>query len=99
MLVHNVYFSLKDSSPAAVEKLLAASRKYLVDHPGVTFFACGTPCDLDRPVNVRDWEVGLHVAFTDRAAHDRYQEAERHLQFIAECKENWRQVRVFDSDC
>lgn len=98
MLVHNVYFSLKNPSPAGVEQLLAACRKYLPDHPGVELFACGTPCDLDRPVNDRDFEVALHIVFTDRAAHDRYQEAPRHLQFIAENKDTWRQVRVFDSD-
>jgi hypothetical protein len=98
MLVHNVYFSLNESTPAAREKLIAACQKYLTNHPGTVFFAVGTPSDLDRPVNDRDFDVGLHVVFEDRAAHDAYQIAERHQQFIAENKSTWKRVRVFDTD-
>jgi hypothetical protein len=98
MLVHDVYFTLQESTPENREKLLAACRKYLVDHPGVVLFACGTPADLDRPVNDRAWDVGLHVVFESRAAHDRYQTAPAHLKFIDENRSTWKQVRVFDTD-
>ena len=37
------------------------------------------------------------VVFKDVAAHDAYQQHERHLAFVAENKNNWKQVRVFDS--
>ena len=98
LLAHNVYFTLKDNSDAARQRLLAACRKYLTGHPGTVFFACGTLAEaLQRPVNVRDFDVGLHIVFDSQAAHDRYQEAPRHHQFIAENKDNWRKVRVFDS--
>jgi Stress responsive A/B Barrel Domain len=98
MLAHNVFFSLKDKSPAAKQKLVAACKKYLTGHPGTVFFAAGLLADaLDRPVNVRDFDVGLHVVFVDQAAHDAYQEAPRHMDFIAEGKDNWASVRVFDS--
>jgi hypothetical protein len=43
------------------------------------------------------YHVALHVYFTDREAHDRYQQAAEHLKFIEENRANWRQVRVFDS--
>ena len=52
--------------------------------------------DLTRPVNVRDFHVGLHVIFSSRKAHDEYQVDARHQQFIAENKDSWQQVRVFD---
>ncbi len=98
MLVHNVYFSLKDNSTAAQEKLLAACRKYLTGHPGTNFFACGGLAqELRREVNDRDFDVALHVIFKDQAAHDQYQVDPRHQKFIAENKENWKKVRVFDS--
>jgi hypothetical protein len=98
MLVHNVYFALKDNAPAAVQRLVEACRKYLTGHPGEEFFAVGTlAAELNRPVNDRDFDVGLHLVFTDQAAHDRYQESPRHEQFIAENQANWRKVRVFDS--
>jgi len=98
MLAHNVYFSLNDSSPAAIDKMVAACHKYLKDHPGVVFYAAGTLCkDLTRPVNDLNFDVALHVVFTDRAAHDAYQTAPLHLKFIEENKPSWKQVRVFDS--
>ncbi len=41
LLVHNVYFSLKDRSPAARQKLIDGCRKHLPNHPGIVLFACG----------------------------------------------------------
>jgi hypothetical protein len=98
MLVHDVFFTLHEPTPENRRKLVEACRKYLSGHPGTLFFAAGTVSDLDRPVNVRDWDVGLHVIFQDRAAHDAYQAAPNHLQFVEENKPGWKQVRVFDTD-
>lgn len=99
MLGHMVYFTLKDRSSGAVEKLLQDCRKYLTDHPGTVFFAAGKlVADLTRPVNQTDFDVALQVVFESRAAHDAYQTAPRHLQFIDENKPNWAKVRVFDAD-
>jgi hypothetical protein len=98
LLSHDVYFSLKDNSATAKQKLVAACRKYLSKHPGTVFFAAGTLAEnLKRPVNDRDFDVALHIVFKDQASHDRYQDAKRHQQFIAENKDNWSKVRVFDS--
>lgn len=98
LLVHNVYFSLIDRSPAARQRLVDACRKWLPTHPGIVFFGVGVLAEeLDREVNVRDFDVGLHIIFQDQAAHDFYQDTESHHAFIAESRENWRQVRVFDS--
>ncbi len=99
MLAHNVYFTLKDGSPAAVRKLVDDCQHYLRDRPGIAFFAAGCLTDdLNRPVNDRDFHVGLHVIFNNRQFHDDYQTSEQHLKFIAENKESWKQVRVFDSN-
>jgi len=98
MLAHMVYFTLKDRSPAAVQKMVEACQTYLPGHPGILFFAAGTVVpDLTRPVNQTDFDVALQMVFDSREAHDAYQQAPRHLQFIAENKETWAQVRVFDS--
>ena len=98
MLAHNVYFALKDPSTTAKAALLAACRTHLTGHEGVRFFACGTlEAGLDRPVNVRDFDVALHLIFESRADHDRYQEHPRHLRFVAENRDGWANVRVFDS--
>ena len=98
MLGHMVYFTLKDRSPAAIEKMVQDCHKYLTDHPGTVFFAAGTLVpDLTRPVNQTNFDVALHVVFDTREAHDAYQQADRHNQFIAENKPNWERVRVFDA--
>ena len=97
-VAHMVYFKLKDSSPAATEKLVQACRKYLSGHEGAVAFAAGVLAeDLKREVNDRDFDVSLHVVFENKAAHDKYQTHPRHLKFIEENKENWDKVRVFDS--
>jgi hypothetical protein len=97
-LAHNVFFKLKDNSPAKVQSLVEACKKYLNVQPGIVFFAAGVLCgELDRDVNVRDWDVGLHLVFTDKSAHDSYQTDHTHEKFIEENKANWAAVRVFDS--
>ena len=97
-LAHIVYFALKNNSAQAKQKLVDACKKYLSKHPGEVFFAAGTRAeDLTREVNDRDFDVSLHIVFKDKAAHDKYQDAKRHKQFIAENKDNWKKVRVFDS--
>jgi hypothetical protein len=98
MLSHDVYFSLKDNSPEAKRKLVAACKKYLSGHQGEVFFAAGTLAEsLKREVNDVQFDVALHIVFKDMASHDKYQEAKRHQQFIDENKDNWKKVRVFDS--
>lgn len=98
MLAHNVYFTLKDDSPAAREALVDACRRLLTGHPGTLFFACGPREEgLERPVNDTDFHVALHLVFDSRAAHDAYQDAPRHKQFVEQCGPSWSRARVFDS--
>ncbi len=98
-LAHMVYFTLVDDSPAKAQELVQACKEYLTGHPGTIYFSVGTlNADLARPVNDRAYHVALHIVFADRAAHDTYQVAERHNQFVAQQKPNWKQVRVFDTD-
>ncbi|HKA07311.1 MAG TPA: Dabb family protein [Gemmataceae bacterium] len=98
LLCHDVYFTLKDRSPAAVDALIAACKEYLTVQPGIKYFCCGKrDPGLERDVNDREFDVALHIVFTDRAAHDAYQDDATHNRFIAEMRQNWSKVRVFDS--
>jgi len=97
-VAHNVFFKQIDNSPAKIAELVHACHKYLNVQPGIVFFAAGPLCvDLDRAVNDRDWDVGLHLVFDSKASHDAYQDDPTHNAFIAEQKGNWAKVRVFDS--
>lgn len=99
MLSHVVYFTLKDRTPEAAAALVKACREHLTGHPGEVFFSAGTcAAQYDRPVNDRDWDVALTIVFESAAAHDTYQTAPRHTQFIAENAPSWAKVRVFDAD-
>ncbi len=84
-LVHMVYFTLQDRSPAARQRLVDSGHKYLSDHPGVLYFSIGTRvADLTREVNDQEFDVSLNVVFQSRQAHDDYQASPRHLAFVAE---------------
>lgn len=98
-LVHDVYFNLKDKSPGAKEALVAGCYGILEPINGIVFLAAGTrDTELDREVNDVDYDVSLHIYFTDRAAHDVYQDDPKHTEFIETFKDNWLSVRVFDSN-
>jgi hypothetical protein len=97
-LIHNVYFKLNDDSENARVKLVDDCYKYLHNHPGVVFFAAGELVDSHkRNVNVRDWDVSLHIVFKNKTFHDQYQDAPEHHKFIELNGDNWDSVRVFDS--
>jgi len=98
MVAHDVYFSLKDNSPEAKAKLVAACKKYLTNHPGTVRFAVGVLADdMKRDANDRDFDITLHLVFKDKAAYDQYEKSERHVKFKEENNDNRKKVRVFDS--
>ena len=97
--LHNVFFTLKDSSPAQVQRLVEDCFTYLEPRPGVLEFSAGARAiDCTRPVNDVEFHVALTVLFTGRDAHDAYQASAEHDEFVARNKPNWARARVFDSD-
>jgi hypothetical protein len=99
MLGHMVYFTLKDSSDEAVQRLIASCKEHLTGHAGTVFFAVGTRVpDLSREVNDKEFHVALQMVFESRQAQDEYQVHERHEAFIATNRDSWAKVRVFDAN-
>jgi hypothetical protein len=97
-LAHVVFFTLKDQTPAAREALVAACDKYLTGHPGTIHYSAGVrEPSYQRPVNDQEFDVALVVVFDSKQAHDDYQVAPRHKEFIAEQSAGWAKVRVFDA--
>ncbi|MEO8493955.1 MAG: Dabb family protein, partial [Planctomycetota bacterium] len=59
-----VYFTLKDSSEEAIQRLIASSKEFLSGHPGTVFFAVGTrTADLVREVNDKEFHVAIQLVF------------------------------------
>jgi Stress responsive A/B Barrel Domain len=97
-LAHAVYFTLKDQSPKSREKFIASCEKYLTGHKGAVSFSIGTIAeDVKEPVSDREFDVALHVVFETKAALAEYLKSERHDKFVAENKDGFAKVRVFDS--
>jgi Stress responsive A/B Barrel Domain len=98
-LGHMVYFTLKDNSDDAKKKLVEACKKYLKEHEGVVYFSAGIRSETyKRDVNDQEFDVALHLVFKNKAAHDKYQDAATHKQFIEENRANWKKARVFDAE-
>ena len=98
MLLHNVFFTLNDGADGNVKKLVALCKKHLPGHEGVVHFAAGPRvAELAREVNDKEFHVALTLVFRDKASQDKYQTAPDHLKFIAEGKDLWKSVKVFDS--
>ena len=93
-----VFFTLIESSDETVQILIEACHHYLTDHDGVVYYSAGPRGEeFTRPVNNQTYDVGLHVVFQDKAAHDVYQTHPRHLAFIEANNETWKNVEIFDS--
>lgn len=97
-LVHNVFFTLKDSSDAVTKNLIEDCYAYLKDQPGIVYFSAGCLVpENNRNANITDYHIGLHIVFSDKSYHDSYQDSEKHLLFVDRNKDNWAKVRVFDT--
>ena len=97
-LAHTVFFTLTDRSKDARQALMSAAREYLDGHDGCLSFGVGERAEqYGRDVNDADFDVALNVVFESMEAHDAYQVAPRHLEFIESQKSNWASVRVFDA--
>lgn len=97
-LAHMVFFKLKDSSKEAVDKFIASAEQCLKGHEGAVHFSVGTRADdVDEPVSTKDFDVSLHVIFASKEGKLKYLKSPRHDQFVADNKDQFDKVRVFDS--
>ena len=96
---HMVFFELKDKSAESKQKLVDACYKYLKNHDGVLYFSAGPRAEgVKEKVSAADWDVALHIVFKDKASLAKYGPHPDHQKFIAENKENWKGVKVYDSE-
>lgn len=97
MFIHVVYFWMKPgTSDAARAQTVEGCKKYLAKIPAVRHLWTGRPAMTPREVVDNSYDVGLCVVLDDSAGHDVYQEHPLHKDFIAENKENWQRVQIYD---
>ena len=100
MLVHTVFFKFTESSTEAdVQSCADDARNLLGKIETVKALYVGSPADTEvRPVSVRDFDLSLTVLFENIDDQNVYQDHPLHDEFIANSKENWAKVSVYDAD-
>lgn len=100
MIVHSVYFWLKDDiEPTDREKFWTSVRSLLtirsVQHGWV-----GTPAATeDRPIIDKSYTCALVLVFDDLAGHDVYQADPVHDSFRSGCHSYWSKIQIYDAIC
>ncbi len=99
MLVHSVYFYLKegvsDGEKADFRQSVAALGNIETVHALYLGSPAATP---DRPVIEKGYALALTVLFRTIEDHNVYQEHTNHLKFIQENRNLWKKVVVYDAD-
>ncbi|MDD3178933.1 MAG: Dabb family protein [Opitutaceae bacterium] len=99
MLVHSVFFWLKEELSAAQRAEFRREVETLTTLRGVERGFVGTPAAVaERPVVDRSYSVGLTLLFRDRGAHDAYQVDPAHQAFLTRFKASWVRVQIYDCE-
>jgi hypothetical protein len=99
MLTHTVFFWLKPETTAERRAEFESDLRTLLSIPGSTRAVIGKPSTTEqRPVVDHSYDYALELDFHDVAAHDAYQDAPAHHEFIARSRDIWEKVRVTDFD-
>lgn len=97
MLIHNVFFWLREGTTAAEVKEFEAGLRALTTDPGVRTGYFGPPgATAPRPVVETTYSYGLVLVFDDVAAEGRYQNAPVHVKFLQDHKPKFERVVVYD---
>ena len=99
MLIHTVLFWLKKDLDAEQVAQFRAGLETLKGIESAETAYIGTPSATpERPVIDSSYDYCLTVILKDIPSHDAYQDDPIHLEFIANCKEFWTEVKVYDAD-
>jgi len=97
MLVHTVYFWLRDDLTESQGEAFRGAVQSLLAIPTVRHGWVGRPAPTRRPVIDHSYSVALTVVFDDLAGHDAYQVDPLHLAFLAGHRTDWSRVVIYDS--
>ena len=99
MLVHNVYFWLKEGLTEEEKAQFRAGVETLAEIQSSIHTFIGDPVGTEpRPIIDRSYDLGLTVVLQDVNAHDEYQVDPIHLKFVEECGHLWERVQIYDSE-
>ena len=95
MLVHQVFFWLKE--PNKDLKAVMKGCKKIGKLKSAQSYQVGVPAATEKRDVIDDsYHIALVVNFKSVADHDLYQVDPIHLEFIAEHKDKWEKVQIYD---
>lgn len=99
MLHHTVHFWLKPGVTDERKAAMIQGLKGLAQSPNVSSAWVGTPAGTPRDIVDNSYDVQLLAVFADKAAQAAYQaeDDQVHMGFVAEFKDDWDKVLVYDS--
>jgi hypothetical protein len=96
MLVHHVFFYLKDNTESNRAKLIEGLQK-LTKIKQIKAYNIGVPASTSRDVVVNDYSISWLTYFKDEASEEIYQKEPIHLKFVKDYAHLWSNVKVYDS--
>jgi hypothetical protein len=98
VLVHHVFFWLKNPSSQEDLKKLIAGVKTLEKIETIRMLHVGVPADTEkRPVVDNSYSVSELILFDDLKGQSTYQDHPIHKKFIEDCSSLWEKVIVYDA--
>jgi len=97
MLIHHVYFWLKNPDSKEDKAKLIEGLKKLSKIKTIKNFHIGQPAATNREVIDRSYSISWCLFFDNAADQDSYQSDPVHLKFVEERSSLWSKVIVYDS--
>ncbi len=95
---HMFFFQLSDTSKELVQDFIDLCVKYLSHHPGQEHFSVGwRALEISRNVSATNFEISIHMIFTNMKAYQKYAESKSHNDFITHSAGMSPTRMVFDS--
>ncbi len=97
-ILHSVFFYFKDDiSASEIERQRVAILEDLSRIATVDTIWAGAPLGVDRAVVDNTYGMSLHLMAADRKALEAYQADPIHQDFLADFKDNWTGVKIYDT--
>lgn len=98
ILIHHVYFWLKNPEDKAVQQQFEQALQKLVTIDEIKNYHIGIPASTEeRDVVDHSYSYSLMVIFDNKKNQDIYQKHPTHLEFIEKNEHLWARVKVYDS--
>ncbi len=98
ILIHHVYFWLKNPEDKEVREQFEKALKKLVTIDEIRNYHIGVPASTEeREVVDHSYSYSLMVIFENKRAQDIYQKHPTHLEFVEQNENLWAKVKVYDS--